>query len=100
MSFSCYFTKCQKFLCSSSKFRCITLYLANGTSKKATVVSYVCKLNQCALEIFLNFIINLSDNDSYCVATKEFISNGRYIFLGGQTAFECLILQQYSVLLW
>lgn len=77
----------------------MTLYLADGSSKKATIVSYICKSNQCSLEVFPNFIRNLSNDESYCFTNKEFLSNGKYVYLGGQTAFECLLLKQYASLL-
>ncbi|CAF4498411.1 unnamed protein product [Rotaria socialis] len=93
------YPQCQKSLSSSSKFRTVTLYLADGRSKKATVVSYECKSNQCSLEIFPNFIRNLSDNEQYCFTNQEFLSSGKYVYLGGQTAFECLLLKQYACLL-
>lgn len=93
------FIRCDRSLASSSKLRNVTLYLADGSAKNATVMSYVCKSILCSLEVFPNFICNMSGKESYCFTNEEFLSNGKYIYLGGQTAFETLLLNQYSGLL-
>lgn len=87
------------FLTSTAKYRVVTLYFANGTSKPAAVVSYLCKSKQCVLEIFPNFITNLADKHPYSFTTSDYFTHGKYVYLGGQTACERTILRQYSCLL-
>ncbi|CAF1508000.1 unnamed protein product [Adineta steineri] len=91
--------QCDTDLSSTAKYRIVTLYLANGTSTTATVINYSCQARNCSLEVFPNFITNLCDGASYSFTTPEIFSNEKFIYLGGQTAFESLILKQYSCLL-
>ncbi|CAF1335207.1 unnamed protein product, partial [Rotaria sordida] len=84
---------------AAAKYHVVTLYLVNGTSKSATVVSYVCKSKQCYLEIYPNFITNLCDDHSYSFTISDYFEYGPYVYLGGQTAFDRIIFKQYSSLL-
>lgn len=86
----------------------VPVFCLNGQIRNATVFSYKCnnKNSKCNLDAYPNFYTcNQSSSkqnqrdDSYRVTYQSLIKDSKFIYLGGDYAFERLVLDNMSNLL-